>query len=188
MTSVIPWLLQTHSSSVTLRATQVVWIQMMVTSDIWYIYEGFLVCIFPSTYQPHESIIWAYITSFVHTYIYRVFSVFITCLIYWSHDYVNLCSLYHFSCMFSDSDLLIYMYLLDLGFTVIFFILLVIFCTCMPGPHHLIMYTCARYAICDAPIRRVRGRHCDVYTQVGNTLTYIAKLHYRQESEAEAQW
>ena len=26
---------------------------------------------------------------------------------------------------------------------------------------------------CDAPIRRVRGRHYDVYTQVGNTLTYI---------------
>ena len=35
---------------------------------------------------------------------------------------------------------------LDLGFTVIFLILLVIFCTCMPGPHHLIMYTCACYA------------------------------------------
>ena len=26
---------------------------------------------------------------------------------------------------------------------------------------------------CDAPIRRVQGRHCDVYTQVRNTLTYI---------------
>ena len=26
---------------------------------------------------------------------------------------------------------------------------------------------------CDAPIPRVRGRHCDVYTQVENTLTYI---------------
>jgi len=26
---------------------------------------------------------------------------------------------------------------------------------------------------CDAPIRRVRRRHCDVYTQVRNTLTYI---------------
>jgi len=48
--------------------------------------------------------------------------------------------------MFSDSDLLIYMHLLDLGFTVIFLILLVISCTCMPGPHHLIMYTCACYA------------------------------------------
>ena len=48
--------------------------------------------------------------------------------------------------MFFDSDLLIYMYLLDLGFTVIFLILLVISYTCMPGPHHLIMYTCACYA------------------------------------------
>jgi len=26
---------------------------------------------------------------------------------------------------------------------------------------------------CDAPIRRVRKRHCDVYTQVRNTLTYL---------------
>jgi len=38
------------------------------------------------------------------------------------------------------------MHLLDLGFTVIFLILLVISCTCVPGPHHLIMYTCACYA------------------------------------------
>ena len=88
------------TTDATLRTTQVVWVQMMVTSDMWYIDEGLLVWIIPSTYQPHESIIWAYTTSFVHTYIYRVFSVFITCLIYWSHDYVNLCSLYHFSCMF----------------------------------------------------------------------------------------
>ena len=51
-----------------------------------------------------------------------------------------------FSCMFSDTDLLIYMHLLDLGFTVIFLILLVISCTGMPGPHHLIVYTCAYYA------------------------------------------
>jgi len=59
---------------------------------------------------------------------------------------VYLCSLYRFPCMFFDSDLLIYMYLLDLGFTVIFLILIVISCTCMPGPHHLIVYTCACYA------------------------------------------
>ena len=60
-----------------------------------------------------------------------------------------LCSLYRFPCMLSDSDLLIYMYLLDLGFTVIFLIYLMLFvisCTCMPRPHHLIMYTCACYA------------------------------------------
>jgi len=50
-----------------------------------------------------------------------------------------------FLCMFFDSDLFIHMYLLDFGFTVvplIFFILLVIACTCMLEPHHLIMYTC----------------------------------------------
>ena len=55
-------------------------------------------------------------------------------------------ALYRFPCMFSDSDLLIYMHLLDLRFTVIFLILLVISYTCMPGPPHLIMYTCACYA------------------------------------------
>ena len=101
---------------------------------------------YPLDVSPHESIIRAYTTSFVHAYIYRVFSVFIICLIYLSHDYVYLCSLYNFSCMFSDSDLLIYMYLFDLRFTVIFLILLVISCTCVSGPHHLIMYTCACYA------------------------------------------
>jgi len=30
---------------------------MMVTSDMWYIDEGFLIWIIPSTYQPRESII-----------------------------------------------------------------------------------------------------------------------------------
>ena len=50
-----------------------------------------------------------------------------------------------FLCMFSNSDLSIYMYLLDFGFTIvplIFFMLLVIACACMPEPHHLIMHTC----------------------------------------------
>jgi len=32
-----------------------------------YIYEGFLVWIISSMYQSHESIIWAYTTSFIHT-------------------------------------------------------------------------------------------------------------------------
>ena len=54
-----------HSYSATLRATQVVWTQMMVTLGIWYIDEGFLVWIIPSTYQSHESKVWACITSFV---------------------------------------------------------------------------------------------------------------------------
>jgi len=47
--------------------------------------------------------------------------------------------------MFFDSDLLIYMYLLHFRFTtipLIFFMLLIIACTCMPESHYLIMYTC----------------------------------------------
>ena len=78
--SVIQWLLQTHSSSVTLRATQVVWTQMMPTWDMWYIDESFLIWIIPLTYQSHESIIWVYTTSFVHICIYRMLNVFIACL------------------------------------------------------------------------------------------------------------
>ena len=52
--------------------------------------------------------------------------LFIACLVYLSHALhicrmiMLLCSLHRISCMLSDSDLLIYMYLLDLGFTVIF--------------------------------------------------------------------
>jgi len=135
------WLLQTHSSSATLRATQVVWTQVMATWDMWYIYEDFLVWIIPLTYLSRESIIWVCTTNFVHTCIYRIFSVFIACLMYLSNVYVYLCSRYRFLCMLSDSDLSIYMYLLDFGFTVvtlIFFMLL----TCMREPPHLIMYTC----------------------------------------------
>jgi len=30
-----------------------------------------------------------------------------------------------------------------------------------------------KQVFCDAPIPPVQRRHCDVYTQVGNTLTYI---------------
>ena len=92
-----------------------------------------------------ESIIWAHITSFVHTCVYRMFNVFIACLMYLSHVYLHLSSRHCFLCMFSNSDLSIYMYLLDFEFTVvrlISFMLLVIACTCMPKPHHLIMHTC----------------------------------------------
>ena len=146
MIFVAQWLLQTHYSSVTLRATQVVWTQMMVTSDMWYIDESFHVWIIPLTYLSYESIIWACTTSLF-------ILIFIACLLYLSHvchilshDYVYLALYTVFHACFSDLDLLIYMYLLDLRFTVIFLILLVISCTCMPGPHHLIMYTCACYA------------------------------------------
>jgi len=116
----------------------------MATWDMWYIDESFFIWIIPLTYQSRESIIWACTTSFVHTCVYRMFSVFIACLMYLSHVYVYLCYPYHFLCMFSDSDLSIYMYLLDFEFIVvplIFFMFLVIACTCMPEPHHLIMYT-----------------------------------------------
>ena len=111
-----------HSSFATLRATQVVWTQTMATWDMWYIDEGFLVWIIPLTYQSRESIIWAYITSFIYTCIYRMFNVFIACLFV-------LKLLIPFLCMLSDSDLSINMYLLHFEFTVvplIFFILLVI--------------------------------------------------------------
>jgi len=74
------WLLQTHFSSVTLRATQVVRTQMMATWDMWYINDGFLIWIIPLTYQSRESIIWGCITSFVHTCIYHMFNIFIACL------------------------------------------------------------------------------------------------------------
>ena len=111
--------------------------------DIGYVVYrwGFPCLDYPLDVSPHEFITWAYTTSFVHTYIYRVFSVFITCLIYWSNDYVNLCSLYRFPYMFSDLHVFtwsrIYCH---------FLILLVISCTCMPRPYHLIVYTRACYA------------------------------------------
>ena len=110
----------------------------MATWDMWYIDKSFLVWIIPLTYQPRESIIWAYTTSFVHTCI-------IACLMYLSHVYLLSSSRDCFICMFSDSDLSIYMYLLHFRFTVvplISFMAHVIACTCIPEPHHLIMYTC----------------------------------------------
>jgi len=44
---------------------------MMVTWGIWYTYEDFLIWIIPSTYQSHESKVWACTISFVHTCIYH---------------------------------------------------------------------------------------------------------------------
>ena len=43
----------------------------MVTWGKWYIYEGFLIWIIPSTSQSHEFKVWAYTINFVHTYIYH---------------------------------------------------------------------------------------------------------------------
>ena len=51
----------------------------MVTWDMWYIDEGFLIWIISLTYLSRESIIWACTTSFVHTYIYRMFNLFTAC-------------------------------------------------------------------------------------------------------------
>ena len=58
---------------------------------------GFRYLDYPLDVSTPWSIIWAYTASFVHTYIYRVFSVFITCCHILSHVYVYLCSLYCFS-------------------------------------------------------------------------------------------
>ena len=82
-------------------------------------------------YQSHESIIWACTTSFVHTFIYRMLDVS-------SHVYVYIWYRHHFICMFSDSDLLIYMYLISDLLPILWFsfILLVIVDTCMPESHH----------------------------------------------------
>ena len=52
--------------SVIIKTTRIVWTQLIVTWGLKYIYEGFLIWIIPSTYQSHESVIWACITSFVH--------------------------------------------------------------------------------------------------------------------------
>ena len=71
--------------------------------------KGFLIWIISLTYQSRESRIWACTTSFVHTCIYRMFSVFIPCLMYLSHVYMYLCSRHRFLCMLSDSDLSICM-------------------------------------------------------------------------------
>jgi len=38
---------------------------------------------------------------------------------------------------------------------------------------HDIIVCHKKKGLCDTPIPRVGRRHCDVYTQVGNTLTYI---------------
>jgi len=49
--------LDTNSSSVNLRASQIVRIQTMATWDMWYIDKGFLIWIILLTYQSRESII-----------------------------------------------------------------------------------------------------------------------------------
>jgi len=70
-------------------------------------------------------------------------------LIYWLvpilHIYVYLCSPYRFSMHVFRFGLINIHVLLDFGFTIvplISFMLLVIACTYMPEPHHLIMYMC----------------------------------------------
>ena len=104
---------------------------------MWYIDEGFLIWIIPLTYQSRESIIRACTTSFVHTCIYRMFNLFTACL-YVSMLFI-LCSMHVFQFQ-------IHRYTCFTVIPLISCMLLIIACTYMLGPHHLIMYTCACYA------------------------------------------
>ena len=84
---------------------------------------------YPLDISIRESIIWACTTSFVQTCIYRMFNLFIACLMYLLHVYVYLCSPYYFLCMLSDSDLLIYMiYCRSFKFPICYLLLLVPAC------------------------------------------------------------
>jgi len=56
-------------------ANQVVYIRIMVTWDIKYIDEGFLVWIIPSTYLSHKAANWAYTIGFACIRFYSVLSV-----------------------------------------------------------------------------------------------------------------
>jgi len=110
----------------------------MATCVMWYIDEGFLIWIIPLTYQSRESIIWVCTTSFIHTFIYRMFNVFIACL------YVPMLSIL-FSMhvfWFRLIDIHVFTSFRIYYLSLISFMLLVITFTCMPEPHHLIMYTC----------------------------------------------
>ena len=44
---------------------------------------------------------------------------------------------------------------------------------CVRTSYQMMSLTITIGCLCNAPIQRVRGRYCDVYTQVRNTLTYI---------------
>ena len=127
---------------------------------------GFPCLDYPLMYHSREFIIWACTISFGHTCIYRMFNVFIACLIYLSHIFMYLCSRHHFLCMFFDSDLSIYMYLLDFGFLVLWSLLyytcshpafsllfystcllLLSYCTmCSPAQYHLVYIYLLLYA------------------------------------------
>ena len=106
----------------------------MAIWDMWYIDEHFLVWIFPLTYLSRKFIIWACTTSFVHTCIYRMFKLFTACT-YALHTAFYACFQFQ-----------IHQYTWFTVVPLISLMLLIIFCTRMPVPHHLIMYTCACYA------------------------------------------
>jgi len=78
-------------------AIRVVYIQITITWDIWYMDEGFLIWIIPSMYLTHEAVIWVVllVLSFLlSSGLIQIFSFFIiilyifdftTCvLLYWS--------------------------------------------------------------------------------------------------------
>jgi len=103
----------------------------MATWDVWYIDEGFLIWIIPLTYLSRESIIWACTTSFIHTCIYRMFNLFTACT-YTLHTAFYVCFQFQ-----------IHRYI---WFIVVPLIPPYVICTCILGPHHLIMYMCTCYA------------------------------------------
>jgi len=105
---------------------------------MWYIDECFLIWIISLTYRPRESIIWAYTTSFIHTCIYLMFNVFITCLFV-----LKLSTQFYMHVLwFRIIDIYVFSSFWIYCRSLISFLLLVIACTCMPEPHHLIMHTC----------------------------------------------
>ena len=109
----------------------------MVTWDIWYIYEGFLVWIIHLTCLSRESI------SLICTTSLSIL-VFIVCLTYLPHVYMYLCSSY--CLLYACFQFQIHRYTWFTVVPLISLMLFVITCTCILGPHHLIMYTCTYYA------------------------------------------
>ena len=105
MISVTQWLLQTHSNSVTLRATQVVWTQIMATLGIWYIDEGFLVWIIPSTYQSHDpqsELVLLVLSTFTPNILFDVSFKWLCVLMLttWFSMYALFIQIYRYTCRF----------------------------------------------------------------------------------------
>jgi len=104
----------------------------LATWKMWYIDEGFLVWIIPWRIYPvnPESEIVQLVLSIL---------IVIACLIYLSHVYMYLCFSYCLLCIFPFQT---HRYTWFTVIPLISFVLLVVAYICMPGSHHLIMYTC----------------------------------------------